>query len=75
MLKEQALLLTGTDDERTNRNKLRLDALGVEFDTSLSGTDISDIVHRAREVNSEIAQARLSQKHRRGGSSVLQGCC
>ena len=59
VLKEQALLLTGTDDERTNRNKLRLDALGVEFDTSLSGTDISDIVHRAREVNSEIDPSKV----------------
>ena len=51
--------MTGTDDERTNRNKLRLDALGVEFDTSLSGTDISDIVHRAREVNSEIDPSKV----------------
>ncbi|MFL2498864.1 MAG: tetratricopeptide repeat protein, partial [Candidatus Thalassarchaeum sp.] len=59
VLKEQALLLTGTDDERTDRNKLRLDALGVEFDTSLSGTDISDIVHRAREVNSEIDPSKV----------------
>ena len=54
VLKEQALLLTGTDDERTDRNKLRLEAIGEEFDTSLSQTDISDIVHRAREINAEI---------------------
>jgi len=54
VLKEQALLLTGTDDERTERNKLRLEAIGVDFDTTLAQTDISDIVHRAREVNAEI---------------------
>ena len=59
VLKEQALLLTGTDDERTERNKLRLEALGVEFDTSLTQTDISDIVHRAREVNAEIDPSKV----------------
>ncbi|GIS92675.1 MAG: hypothetical protein CM1200mP21_09700 [Candidatus Poseidoniales archaeon] len=59
VLKEQALLLTGTDDERTERNKLRLEALGVEFDTSLTQTDISDIVHRAREVNAEIDPSKI----------------
>ena len=54
VLKEQALLLSGTDEERVTRNYRRLEGLGVEFDISLATIELSDIVERAREVNREV---------------------
>jgi tetratricopeptide (TPR) repeat protein len=54
VLKEQALLLSGADEERVTRNYRRLEGLGVEFDISLATTELSDIVERAREVNREV---------------------
>ena len=54
VLKEQALLLTGSDEERVTRNHRRLEALGVEFDPSLVTTELSEIVERAREVNKDV---------------------
>ena len=54
VLKEQALLLTGSDEERVTRNHRRLEALGVEFDPSLATTELSEIVERAREVNKDV---------------------
>ena len=54
VLKEQALLLSGSDDERVTRNQRRLEGLGVEFDTTLQTAELSDIVERAREVNREV---------------------
>ena len=38
---------------------MRLEAIGIEFDTSLAQTEISDIVHRAREVNAEIDPTKV----------------
>ena len=35
VLKEQALLLSRSDNERVTRNQRRLEGLGVEFDTTL----------------------------------------
>ena len=52
------MLLTGTDDERTERNKLRLEAIGVEFDTTLK-TDISEIV--PGEVNAEVDPTKIDK--------------
>ena len=54
VLKEQALLLYGSDEERVTRNHRRLEALGIEFDISLASTELSDIVERAREVNRDV---------------------
>ena len=54
VLKEQALLLSGSDEERVTRNHRRLEALGIEFDISLTTTELSDIVERAREVNRDV---------------------
>ena len=54
VLKEQALLLSGSDEERVTRNHRRLEALGIEFDISLATTELSDIVERAREVNRDV---------------------
>ncbi|HIC50805.1 MAG TPA: tetratricopeptide repeat protein, partial [Candidatus Poseidoniales archaeon] len=54
VLREQALLLTGTDEERVTRNHRRLEALGIEFDASLATTKLSEIVERAREVNKDL---------------------
>ncbi len=54
VLREQALLLTGTDEERVTRNHRRLEALGIEFDASLATTKLSEIVERAREVNKDV---------------------
>ena len=46
-LKEQAILLSGSEDERLNRNIRRLDALGVEFQLTEGDKDISNIIDRA----------------------------
>ena len=54
VLKEQALMLSGSDEERVTRNHRRLEALGIEFDISLATTELSDIVERAREVNRDV---------------------
>jgi len=54
VLKEQALMLSGSDEERVTRNHRRLEALGIEFDIALATTELSDIVERAREVNRDV---------------------
>ena len=54
VLKEQVILLSGSDDVRFNRNTRRLEALGVDFTISENQTNLNNIAGRASEVQSAI---------------------
>ncbi len=49
VLKEQTLLLSGTDVERVVRNRRRLEALGVEINPTTEENKIADLANRAHE--------------------------
>ena len=49
VLKEQTLLLSGTDVERVVRNRRRLEALGVEINPTTEENTIADLANRAHE--------------------------
>ena len=54
VLKEQVILLSGSDDVRFNRNTRRLEALGVDFTISENQTNLNNIAGRASDVQSAI---------------------
>lgn len=54
VLKEQALLLSGTDVERVVRNRRRLEALGIESTETRDEASIADLASRAHETRREI---------------------
>ena len=54
VLKEQVILLSGSDDLRFNRNTRRLEALGVDFTISENQTNLNNIAGRASDVQSAI---------------------
>ena len=54
VLKEQVILLSGSDDIRFNRNSRRLEALGVDFTISENQTNLNNIAGRASDVQSAI---------------------
>ena len=54
VLKEQVILLSGSDDVRFNRNNRRLEALGVDFTISENQTNLNNIAGRASDVQSAI---------------------
>ena len=54
VLKEQVILLSGSDDLRFNRNTRRLEALGVDFTISDNQTNLNNIAGRASDVQSVI---------------------
>ena len=54
VLKEQVILLSGSDDLRFNRNTRRLEALGVDFTISDNQTNLDNIAGRASDVQSVI---------------------
>ncbi len=54
VLKEQAILLSGSEDERLNRNIKRLNALGVNFQISEADNEISNIIDRANNAQNQI---------------------
>jgi tetratricopeptide (TPR) repeat protein len=54
VLKEQAILLSGSEDIRLSRNIRRLEALGVDFEISIDQTNSTNIVNRANNVQNEI---------------------
>ena len=54
VLKEQVILLSGSDDLRFNRNTRRLEALGVDFTISENQTNLNNIAGRASDVQSVI---------------------
>jgi len=54
VLKEQVILLSGSDDVRFNRNTKRLEALGVDFTISENQTNLNNIAGRASDVQSVI---------------------
>jgi tetratricopeptide (TPR) repeat protein len=54
VLKEQAILLSGGEDERLNRNITRLNALGVDFQLSEADNEISNIIDRANNAQNQI---------------------
>ncbi len=53
-LKEQAILLSGSEDIRYNRNTRRLEALGEDFEISETPTNLGNIAGRASDVQGEI---------------------
>ena len=53
VLKEQLILLSGSGDERLNRNTRRLDALGVDFENS-EESEIQNIINRANMAQDQI---------------------
>ena len=53
-MKEQVILLSGSDDVRFNRNTRRLEALGVDFTISENQTNLNNIAGRASDVQSAI---------------------
>ena len=54
VLKEQVILLSGSDDVRFNRNTRRLEALGVDFTISENQTNLNNIAVRASDIQSAI---------------------
>jgi tetratricopeptide (TPR) repeat protein len=54
ILKEQAILLSGSEDIRLNRNIRRLEALGDDFKISENQTNLNNIAGRASNVQNEI---------------------
>ena len=54
VLKEQAILLFGSEDIRLNRNTRRLEALGEDFEISTDQTSLNNISGRASDVQSAI---------------------
>ena len=54
VLKEQVILLSGSDDVRFNRNTRRLEALGVDFTISENQTNLNNIAGRASDIQSAI---------------------
>jgi tetratricopeptide (TPR) repeat protein len=54
VLKEQAILLSGSEDIRLNRNIRRLEALGEDFKISENQTNLNNIAGRASNVQNEI---------------------
>tara|TARA_B100001996_G_scaffold341299_1_gene295276 strand:- start:3237 stop:5537 length:2301 start_codon:yes stop_codon:yes gene_type:complete len=54
VLKEQAILLSGSEDIRFKRNNRRLEALGVEFEITEAQTNLGNIAGRASDVQGEI---------------------
>ncbi len=52
VLKEQTILISGSEDERFNRNIRRLEALGIDF--QLPDKNIPNIAERANAIQSEI---------------------
>tara|TARA_B110000003_G_scaffold158451_1_gene158743 strand:- start:208 stop:2508 length:2301 start_codon:yes stop_codon:yes gene_type:complete len=54
VLKEQVILLSGSDDVRFNRNSRRLEALGIDFTISDNQTNLNNIAGRASDVQSVI---------------------
>ena len=53
VLKEQAILLSGSEDERLDRNIRRLNALGIDFQLSVEDKEISSIIDRANIAQSQ----------------------
>ncbi len=53
VLKEQAILLSGSDDERLSRNIRRLNALGIDLQLSEADKEISSIIDRANIAQSQ----------------------
>ena len=53
VLKEQAILLSGSEDERLDRNIRRLNALGIDFQLSAEDNEISSIIDRANIAQSQ----------------------
>jgi predicted TIM-barrel fold metal-dependent hydrolase len=47
-------LLSGSEDERLNRNIKRLNALGVDFQLSEADNEISNIIDRANNAQNQI---------------------
>ena len=54
VLKEQAILLFGSEDIRLNRNTRRLEALGEDFEISTDQMSLNNISGRASDVQSAI---------------------
>ena len=54
VLKEQAILLSGSEDIRLNRNTRRLEALGEDFEMSADQMSLNNISGRASDVQSVI---------------------
>jgi len=54
VLKEQAILLFGSEDIRLNRNTRRLEALGEDFEISTDQMNLNNISGRASDVQSAI---------------------
>ena len=54
VLKEQAILLSGSGDIRFNRNSRRLDALGIDFAISENQINLNNIADRANNVQNVI---------------------
>ena len=54
VLKEQAILLSGSEDVRLNRNVRRLEALGEDFEISTDQMGLNNISGRASDVQSAI---------------------
>lgn len=54
VLKEQTLLLSGTDVERVVRNRRRLEALGIDSNPTLEENTIADLASRAHEIRVEV---------------------
>ncbi len=54
VLKEQLILLSGSEDERLNRNLRRLNALGVDFQLTDANRELPNIIDRANAMQEQI---------------------
>ena len=71
VLKEQLILLSGSGDERLNRNTRRLDALGVDFENS-EESEIQNIINRANMAQDQINPHLRNHQHQKVGYPSLR---
>ena len=76
VLKEQAILLSGSQDERFNRNIKRLNALGIDHQLSEGDNELSNIVDRANiaqnQINPHLKEPSTSEGWVSKSSKLLQ---